>query len=95
MQALLSTEDADVLFVSGCAANMRKFLPRFDHVVLLSAPADVLVERLATRTNDSYGKRPDEVARVLGLMEAVAPLLRPSRTTRSIPVRLSPMSSRP
>jgi len=53
-----------------------KFVPRFDHVVLLSAPADVLVERLRTRTSNSYGKRPDEVARVLGLVEAVAPLLR-------------------
>ncbi len=76
IQALLSTEDADVLFVSGCAANMRMFLPQFDHVVLLSAPANVIVERLRTRTSNSYGKRPDEVARVLGLVETVEPLLR-------------------
>ncbi len=76
VQALLSAEDAEVLFVSGCAANMRTFLPQFDHVVLLSAPADVLVERLATRTTNSYGKRPDEVTRVLELVETVEPLLR-------------------
>lgn len=76
MQALLSTEDTAVLFVSGCAANMRKFLPQFDHVVLLSAPADVLVERLATRTNNSYGKHTDEVARVLILVETIEPMLR-------------------
>ncbi|HEY1390862.1 MAG TPA: AAA family ATPase [Ktedonobacterales bacterium] len=76
MQALLSTEDADVLFVSGCAANMRAFLPQFDHVVLLSAPADVLVERLRTRTNNSYGKDPEEVTRALELLETVEPLLR-------------------
>jgi dephospho-CoA kinase len=76
VQALLSTEDADVLFVSGCASNMGKFLPQFDHVVLLSAPAAVVVERLNTRTNNSYGKRPDEIARVLGLQETVEPLLR-------------------
>src|SRR5258705_9222076 len=43
MQALLSTEDADVLFVSGCAENMGQFLPQFDHVILLSAPAEVIV----------------------------------------------------
>ena len=76
VQALLSTEDADVLFVSGCAANMRAFLPQFDHVVLLSAPADVIVERLRTRTSNAYGKDPDEVARVLELVETVEPLLR-------------------
>jgi shikimate kinase len=76
VQNLLSTEDADVLFVSGCASNMGKFLPQFDHVVLLSAPADVIVERLATRTNNPYGKHRDEVARVLELRELVEPLLR-------------------
>ncbi|MEO7002346.1 MAG: shikimate kinase, partial [Ktedonobacterales bacterium] len=76
IQDFLSTEDADVLFLSGCAANMGKFLPQFDHVVLLSAPADVIVERLRTRTNNPYGKRPDEVARVLGLVESVEPVLR-------------------
>ena len=76
IRELLSTEDAEVLFVSGCAANMGKFLPQFDHVVLLSAPADVIVERLRRRTNNSYGKRPGEVARVLSLKESVEPLLR-------------------
>ena len=76
IQDLLSTEDTDVLFLGGCAENMRKFLPQFDHVILLSAPADVIVERLRTRTNNSYGKHPDEIARVLGQIETVEPLLR-------------------
>lgn len=76
IQALLSTDDADVLFLSGCAANMGKFLPQFDHVVLLHAPAPVIVERLGTRTNNPYGKHPDEVARVLGLLKTVEPMLR-------------------
>jgi shikimate kinase len=76
IQDLLDTEDAEVLFLSGCAENMGKFLPQFDYVVLLSAPSKVLVERLATRTTNPFGKRPDEVARVLGLLETVEPLLR-------------------
>ncbi len=76
IQGLLSTEDADVLFLSGCAQNMGKFLPLFDHVVLLHAPAEVIVERLGTRTNNPYGKHPDEVARVLRLVDTVEPLLR-------------------
>jgi len=73
---LLSTEDAPVLFVSGCAANMRKFLSRFDQIVLLSAPAEIIAERLRTRTNNAYGKRAEEAARVLQLKESVEPLLR-------------------
>lgn len=76
VQALLATEDADLLFVSGCAANMGKFLPQFDQVILLRAAADVIIERLAARTNNPYGKRPEEVARVLGLMDTIEPLLR-------------------
>jgi dephospho-CoA kinase len=76
IQDLLSTEDTDVLFLSGCAENIPKFFPQFDLIVLLSAPASVIVERLRTRTTNQYGKRPDEVARVLGLVESVEPLLR-------------------
>ncbi len=76
IQALLSATDGDLLFLSGCAANMGKFLAQFDLVILLSAPIPVIIERLQTRTNNSYGKQPDEVARVLDLHETVEPLLR-------------------
>ncbi len=76
MQDLLSDENAGVLFVSGCAANMGKFLPQFDHIVLLSAAPAVIEERLRTRSDNAYGKRPEEIARVLGLIEVVEPLLR-------------------
>jgi shikimate kinase len=76
IQDLLSTQDSEVLFLSGCAENMPKFFPQFDHIVLLSAPAEVLVRRLRSRTTNPYGKHPDEIARVLGLLESVEPLLR-------------------
>ena len=74
--ALLGGDDVDVLFVAGCASNQGPFHPRFDHIVLLSAPATVIAERLATRTSNAYGKHPDELARVLGQIETVEPLLR-------------------
>jgi shikimate kinase len=76
IQDLLSADDADVLFLGGCAPNQGKFYPQFDHVVLLTAPADVIVDRLAARTTNPYGKRPEEVARVLGLLQTVEPMLR-------------------
>ncbi len=47
---LLATEDADVLFVAGCEENQAQFHSRFDHIILLSAPADTLTERLTART---------------------------------------------
>ncbi len=73
---LLATEDADVLFLAGCSPNQGTFYPQFDHVVLLSAPPAVIVERLTTRTNNPYGKRPKDIARTLALRETVEPLLR-------------------
>jgi dephospho-CoA kinase len=76
IQELLSNEDAPVLFVSGCAPNQWKFYPQFDLIVLLSAPPSLIVERLATRTSNPYGKNPDEVARVLLLKQTIEPKLR-------------------
>jgi shikimate kinase len=74
--ALLSTDDAEVLFISGAARNQTTFYRQLDHIVLLTAPAAVIAERLRTRTNNPYGKDPAELARVLELRETVEPLLR-------------------
>jgi dephospho-CoA kinase len=73
---LLDTEDADVLFVAGCEENQAKFHPRFDHIVLLSAPVETLLERVATRTGNPYGKSAEELSRILDDLENVEPLLR-------------------
>jgi len=73
---LLATEDADVLFVSGCKSNQGKFYNQFDHIILLSAPAPVMVDRINDRMDNDYGKRPDELAEILGYLETVEPLLR-------------------
>jgi shikimate kinase len=76
IQTLLATEDADVIFLGGCSPNQGTFYPQFDHVILLTASAPVIVERLITRTNNPYGKRPEEIARVLRLQQTIEPLLR-------------------
>jgi shikimate kinase len=80
IERLLATDDGDVLFVSGCKSNQRRFYRQFDHIILLSAPAPVLIERLATRTTNPYGKDPAELAQVLGYLETVEPLLRRAAT---------------
>jgi len=53
-----------------------KFYGQFDHIVLLTAPTSLIIERLVTRTSNPYGKHPDELARVLALKETVEPKLR-------------------
>ena len=81
IEDLLSTEDPrGMLFVQGTTRNQVVFYPRFDHIVLLSAPAAVVVERLRTRTNNSYGQREDEMAATLANLAEVEPLLRSSAT---------------
>lgn len=76
IQALLDTEDAEILFVAGCEENQAKFHAQFDHIVLLSAPLETLVERLATRNDNPYGKAPEEFRRFLDDVETIEPLLR-------------------
>jgi len=76
IQALLATEDAEALFVAGCEENQTKFHAQFDHIVLLSAPLDILLARLATRTSNSYGKTAEELRRFREDAETVEPLLR-------------------
>jgi len=78
--ALLAEDGSGPLFVQGTTRNQVVFYPRFDHIVLLSAPADVLVERLTKRTTNPYGKDPAEVAETLGYLETVEPLLREAAT---------------
>jgi broad-specificity NMP kinase len=80
LKEALAHEDGEALFVSGCATNQVRFYPQFDAIVLFSAPAEVLIERLATRTTNSYGKHPDELAEVLGYLKTVEPRLRRSAT---------------
>jgi broad-specificity NMP kinase len=86
IRELLARHQAGTLFVSGCAPNMGMFLGEFDQVVLLTASPQLIMERLATRTTNQYGKRPEEVARVLDLIETVEPVLR-RIATREIDTR--------
>lgn len=73
---LASLEEDDTIFLSGCAINQGKFYPQIDTIILLSAPADTLVERITTRTNNPYGSHPDDVAATLDNLANVEPLLR-------------------
>jgi dephospho-CoA kinase len=80
IEALLDQHEAGVLFLSGCVANQGKFYPRFDAVVLLSAPRDVILERVARRDTNNFGKSEVERNRILNDLLTVEPLLRAGAT---------------
>jgi hypothetical protein len=73
-------DDGRSLFVGGGARNQSKFYDRFDAIVLLSAPADVLLDRVARRTTNNYGNTALERAEILADLAEVEPLLRQSGT---------------
>ncbi len=77
---LLANHGEGALFVAGCKSNQGRFYPQFDHVVLLSAPAEIMLARIATRTNNPFGKRPEEREAILRDLANVEPLLRATST---------------
>ena len=76
MSELLAQRDHPTLFVSGCVANQGRFYDRFDAVVLLSAPAEVVLERISSRSNNDFGKHPAERKQILRDLAETEPLLR-------------------
>ncbi|MFF7603350.1 AAA family ATPase [Streptomyces mirabilis] len=77
---LLTSHGEGSLFVAGCKTNQGRFYPQFDHIALLSAPAEVLLARIAARTSNPYGKQPEELAAILHHLATVEPLLRATAT---------------
>jgi dephospho-CoA kinase len=80
LAALLAREDGPALFVSGTVSNQGRFYPQFDAVVLLSAPAEVLLRRIEGRTTNEYGKSREERDLILRHLASVEPLLRATCT---------------
>lgn len=77
---LLGREHEPSLYVSGTVSNQGRFYSRFDAVVLLTAPADVLLSRIERRTTNVYGKTPEQRELVLRHLAEVEPLLRKTCT---------------
>lgn len=78
MDGLLASADGEHLFVSGCVSNQALWYDRFDAVVLVSVPRDVLLERIATRRTNAFGSNGEELKAILSDLANVEPLLRHS-----------------
>ena len=78
MSALLA-EHATIA-VSGTASNQGLFYDRFDHVVYLHAPLDVLLDRVRTRRNNPYGRTDEQQADIARYVRDVEPVIRRGAT---------------
>src|SRR3954462_4909253 len=63
----LESAEPEVLFVCGSSRNRDRFLPYFTKVFNLRIDEDTMRRRLAERTNNDFGKRPEEVELMLRL----------------------------
>lgn len=80
IDALLARPRTGTLFVQGTVANQVDFYPRFAAVVLLTAPRDVILHRVRTRTGNDFGKTAADLARIVADIDETEPLLRASAT---------------
>ncbi|GAA3004893.1 AAA family ATPase [Actinokineospora diospyrosa] len=82
IEALIAAHErsGEPLFLAGTVRNQVRFYPRFAEVVLLSAPLEVMLERVAARSGNDFGKSAEERARIVADTAAVEPLLRSSAT---------------
>jgi dephospho-CoA kinase len=80
IHALLDKYEHGQLFVAGCKTNQGKFYSRFDHVVLLSAPAEVILERVTNRSTNPYGNSVVERLEILRNLSEVEQRLRATAT---------------
>lgn len=81
MNLLLATH-ADIV-VSGTVENQIDFYDSFNHIVLLSAPIEVLLDRVSRRTNNPYGTSMQQQHEIRHFIAKVEPLLR-SRATMEL-----------
>ena len=84
MNALLAQHVNGWFFVAGCASNQGSFYDRFDAVVLLSAPRAIMLQRIASRSTNPFGKEAREQQRILADLETVEPLLRATSTAEIV-----------
>jgi shikimate kinase len=74
MWALLASDSAFIL--SGTVENQARFYDRFAAVVLLSAPVEVLIERVSARSGNPYGSSEADRSAIREYVLDVEPLLR-------------------
>ena len=89
IKALIGGHRTGWLFIAGCVANQVEVYDRVDAVVLLSAPVDVILDRVTDRANP-FGSTAQDRTKIANDLAAFEPLLRAGAdreivTTASVP----------
>jgi hypothetical protein len=74
VRRLLEQGDENPVFIAGCSEEQVEFT--WDMKVLLTAPQEVILDRLRTRSGNTYGRSSIEQEQVLADLANVEPLLR-------------------
>lgn len=77
---LLDDPGESDVFISGTRENQGRFYPRFDHIVLLTAPIDVMLHRVTSRDTNAYGSLPWERKKIAQDKAEFEPVLRAGAT---------------
>jgi dephospho-CoA kinase len=73
--SLIDAHRSGALFIGGCVANQGSVYERFDAVVLLSAPVDVILARVAHRANP-FGSASEDRTKIARDLAEFEPQLR-------------------
>lgn len=73
-------EEHPDLAVAGTVENQGYFYDHFDHVVLLSAPEAIILERVQRRLTNPYGSTESERNEIRENLRSIEPLLRRGAT---------------
>jgi shikimate kinase len=63
----------DPLTSTGCTSSV---YPRFDYIVLLSAPPEVMIDRVRTRTTNPFGSTDEQRQKILADKDQFEPMMR-------------------
>lgn len=75
IKSLIDDHRTGWLFIAGCVTNQGTVYDRFDAVVLLSAPVDIILDRVADRANP-FGSTAEDRTKIANDLAAFEPLLR-------------------
>lgn len=79
IEALLdSVPPSGRLAISGTVRNQTRFRDRFDAIILLSAPLDTMLRRVAARDTNPYGGTEAQREEIRHYTQTILPLLRAS-----------------
>jgi len=75
-EALSRAIGSQPIFIVGSASNQVRFYDRFNVIVLLTAPAALMIQRVRTRTTNPFGSSDEDRRKILADKAMFEPMIR-------------------